>query len=108
LEKLLEAGLKEEEPKVKIKAGEGVAATEAPRGTLYYHFKLGGNGKIEYANIITPTAQNLENMEEDLRAFVPQLLSLPKEKMILNLEELIRAYDPCITCSTHFLEVKFV
>ena len=108
LEELLEAGLKDEEPKVKIKAGEGVAATEAPRGTLYYHFKLGGNGKIEYANIVTPTAQNLENIEADLRAFVPQLLSLPKEKMILNLEELIRAYDPCITCSTHFLEVKFV
>lgn len=108
LDELAEAGLKDEEPKVSVKAGEGVAATEAPRGTLYYHFKLDGNGKIEYANIVTPTAQNLENMEGDLRALVPQLLSLPKEKMILNLEELIRAYDPCITCSTHFLEVKFV
>lgn len=108
LEELLEAGLKEEEPEVRAKAGEGIAATEAPRGTLYYHFKLDGNGKIEYANIVTPTAQNLENMEGDIRAIVPQLLSLPREKLILNLEELIRAYDPCITCSTHFLEVKFV
>ena len=108
LEKLLEAGLKEEELKIRIKAEEGVAATEAPRGTLYYHFKLDGKGKIEYANIVTPTAQNLENIEGDIRAIVPQFLSFPKDKLVLNLEELIRAYDPCITCSTHFLEVKFV
>jgi len=108
LEELLEAGLRGEEPEVRAKAGEGIAATEAPRGTLYYHFKLDGNGKIEYANIVTPTAQNLENMEDDIRAIVPQLLSLPREKLILILEELIRAYDPCMTCSTHFLEVKFV
>jgi len=108
LEDVLGAGLKEEKPEAKAKAGEGIAATEAPRGTLYYHFKLNEDGKIEYANIVTPTAQNLENMEADLRALVPQLLALPRKKLILTLEELIRAYDPCITCSTHFLEVKFV
>lgn len=108
LEKLLERGLKGEEPHARAKAGEGIAATEAPRGTLYHHFKLNGDGKIKYVNIVTPTVQNLENMEDDMRAIVPQLLSLPKKKLILTLEELIRAYDPCITCSTHFLEVKFV
>lgn len=108
LEGILKAGLKEEKPKVKIKAGEGIAATEAPRGTLYYHFKVDGRGKIEYANIVTPTAQNLENIEGDLRALAPELLDLPKDKLILTLEELIRAYDPCITCSTHLLRVKFV
>jgi len=108
LEGLLRAGLKEEKPEIKAKAGEGIAATEAPRGTLYYHFKLNEGGKIEHANIVTPTAQNLENMEADMKALVPQLLSLPRKKLILTLEELIRAYDPCITCSTHFLEAKFV
>jgi len=108
LEGVLRAGLKEKKPEAKAKVGEGIAATEAPRGTLYYHFKLNEGGKIEYANIVTPTAQNLENMEADLRVLVPQLLALPKKKLILTLEELIRAYDPCITCSTHFLEVKFV
>jgi len=108
LEGLLEAGLKGEKPEAKAKAGEGIAATEAPRGTLYYHFKLNEGGRIEYVNIVTPTVQNLENMEGDLRALVPPLLTLPRKKLILTLEELIRAYDPCITCSTHFLEVKFV
>jgi coenzyme F420-reducing hydrogenase alpha subunit len=108
LEDLLEAGLKGERPEARARAGEGIAATEAPRGTLYYHFRLDGDGKIEYVDIVTPTAQNLENMEADLRALVPQLLDLPRKKLILTLEELIRAYDPCITCSTHFLEVKFV
>ena len=108
LEKLLRPRLKEKKREIKVRAGEGIAATEAPRGTLYYHFKLDKSGEIRYANIVTPTVQNLENMEKDLRALVPQLLTLPKKKLILTLEELIRAYDPCITCSTHFLEVKFV
>jgi len=108
LEKISRPRLKEKKQEIKVRAGEGIAATEAPRGTLYYHFKLDKGGKIEYANIVTPTLQNLENMEGDLRALVPQLLTLPKKKLILTLEELIRAYDPCITCSTHFLEVKFV
>jgi len=108
LERLLEAGLKEEKPEVRVRAGEGIAATEAPRGTLYHHFKVGGRGKIEHANIVTPTAQNLENIECDLRALAPELLDLPKDKLVLTLEELIRAYDPCITCSTHLLSVKFV
>lgn len=108
LEELLEVGLKEEEPRVRVKAGKGIAATEAPRGTLYYQLELDRDGKIEHANIVTPTAQNLENVESDLRVLVPQLLALSKKKLILTLEKLIRAYDPCITCSTHFLEVKFV
>jgi coenzyme F420-reducing hydrogenase alpha subunit len=108
LEKLLDVGVKDEKPEVKVRAGEGVAATEAPRGTLYHHYKINDAGRVEYANIITPTAQNLKNMEEDLKAVVPQLLDLPKDEIVLNLEKLIRAYDPCISCSTHFLETKFV
>jgi len=108
LEKLLDVGVKDEKPEVKVRAGEGVAATEAPRGTLYHHYKINNAGRVEYANIITPTAQNLKNMEEDLKAVVPQLLDLPKDEIVLNLEKLIRAYDPCISCSTHFLETKFV
>lgn len=107
-EKLLEIGIKKEEIEVKPRAGEGVGAIEAPRGTLYHHYRLDGSGRVEYANIITPTSQNLRNIEEDLRVMVPQLLDLPKDKIVLILEELIRAYDPCISCSTHFLEVKFV
>jgi sulfhydrogenase subunit alpha len=56
--------LKKEQAEVKIEAGEGVGVTEAPRGTLYHHYKINERGLVEYANIITPTTQNLKNIEE--------------------------------------------
>lgn len=99
---------KPEKIKYKHKSGEGYGATEAPRGTLYYHYKINPQGFIQKANILTPTAQNLKNLEEDISAFLPQLLNLTKEKIIHNLEMLVRAYDPCLSCATHFLKVKFV
>lgn len=108
LGKLAERGLKREKPNIKIKAGEGIAATEAPRGTLYHHYIIDDKGRVEFANLIMPTNQNLINIENDLRGIVPMLLDLPRQELILTLEKLVRAYDPCISCSTHFLEVKFV
>lgn len=88
-----------------LEGGESVASLEAPRGTLYHHYKV-RSGKIERANIITPTAQNLECIEADIRTFLPKLLDLPEAQFKLKLEQLIRSYDPCISCSTHFLELK--
>jgi coenzyme F420-reducing hydrogenase alpha subunit len=109
LEKLLHNGIKDEKPEGEIKAGEAAAAVEAPRGTLYHYYKIDDRGRISDVDVITPTAQNLKNAEEDIRELVPQLLdlNLGKEELMLSLEELVRAYDPCISCSTHFLEVKF-
>ncbi len=107
LDGLIKKGLKEEKPKIKIKAGRGVGATEAPRGTLYHEHILDESGCVEKANYIIPTAQNLENIENDLYELVPKILDRPKEEVILNLEMLVRAYDPCISCSTHMLEVEF-
>ena len=107
-EKLLKSILKKEKIKIKLREGEGIMATEAPRGILYHHYRVNKNGVIKYANIITPTSQNLESIENDIKEFLPRIMHLSREKMILELEKLIRAYDPCISCPTHFLEVEFV
>lgn len=97
--------LKKEKIKFKSKESEGIAVTEAPRGILIHHYKINKNGKIKYANVITPTAQNLRNIEEDVKEFIKYFTK--KKDIIYFLERLVRAYDPCISCATHFLEVKF-
>jgi sulfhydrogenase subunit alpha len=96
--------------KIKVKAGEGVSAVEAPRGTLFHEYKINNNGEISYCNIITPTAQNLNMMEQDIARYVDILLEkkASKEKIVREVEKLIRAYDPCFSCSTHFLKVKWL
>ncbi len=99
---------KEEVDKIKPRAGTGVAAIEVPRGTLWHEYTLDNEGKIAKANIITPTTQNLLNIQEDIRRFVPTVLDKKKEKIIMEIEKLIRAYDPCFSCSAHFLEVNWV
>jgi len=106
--KFLESGFRKETIIVKPKKSQGITVAEAPRGILYYHYILDNKGIIRYANIITPTEQNLESIESDIKNFFPIISHLPKEKITLELEKLIRAYDPCISCPTHFLEVKFV
>ena len=88
-------------------ARRGCAITEAPRGMLYHEYTLDSRGFIISSNIITPTAQNLNPMECDVKAFLPSVLGRPKKTVILELEKLIRSYDPCISCAAHFLDVKF-
>ena len=88
--------------------GEGVGACEVPRGVLFHHYRIDADGRIAGANCIIPTGQNLANIEADMRALVPQILDQGPEKVRLALEMLVRAYDPCISCSTHFLNVRFV
>lgn len=83
------------------RAGKGVGALEAPRGTLYYELHFNDRGLVEFCNIITPTVQNLTSIEENANLLLEANKSKsPKEKQHL-LEMLIRAYDPCITCSVH-------
>ncbi|GEM_PF-2931994 len=86
--------------------GTGTGAVEAPRGTLYHHYEI-ENGRIKHAEIITPTAQNLENMERHIWVGAETLLkeSPPKEDMELKLEMIVRAYDPCISCSAHLVKI---
>ncbi len=108
LNSIASKGVREEKPEFKIRAGKGVGAVEAPRGTLYHEYEIDDNGIIKEANCIIPTAQNLANIEKDMEAFVPDILDLPTEEIRLKLEMLVRAYYPCISCSTHVLEVTLI
>jgi coenzyme F420-reducing hydrogenase alpha subunit len=85
----------------KVKEGTAVAGIEAPRGTLYYHTDIDENGYIKNVNIITPTAQTLSHLEDDIKAFLPDVMDLPEKKRTQKLRSFIRAYDPCISCAVH-------
>lgn len=98
--------VKEEKVRFKPRAGIGFSATEAPRGTLFHKYKINGKGIVTNANIITPTAQNLPVIESAVREYLPNIMHLKKEEIVKKLESLIRAFDPCISCSTHFLRIK--
>jgi coenzyme F420-reducing hydrogenase alpha subunit len=87
------------------RAGTGHAATEAPRGTLYHRYTIDEQGLIQEATIVPPTSQNQKAIESDLASFAQAHLSLPKAELTLRCEQVIRNYDPCISCATHFLEL---
>lgn len=84
-----------------VKEGVGVAAVEAPRGTLYYHLEIDGKGYIKNANIMTPTAQFLSNLEDDIAEYIPSIINLSDKEKERKLRAFIRAYDPCISCAVH-------
>jgi coenzyme F420-reducing hydrogenase alpha subunit len=106
LDQLIDRGIQAEKPVSPTRtAGEGVGACEVPRGILFHHYWIGKNGKMTGANCVIPTNQNLANLEADMRALVPQILEKPEPNMQLDLEMLVRAYDPCISCSVHVLRL---
>jgi coenzyme F420-reducing hydrogenase alpha subunit len=96
------------EPKVAWQARPGRAAwaTEAPRGLLFHRYQIDEHGKVAAAQIVPPTSQNQAAIEADLASFAPSVLDLPHEEATHRLEQLIRSYDPCISCATHFLDVR--
>lgn len=108
IDKLLDNGLEEEKVEVRIRAGRGIGVIEAPRGILFHDYTIDEQGKCVKANCIIPTNQNHGNIQKDMEAFAPTLLDKSKSEIELNLEMLVRAYDPCISCSTHYLQVRFV
>ncbi len=91
------------------KESEGVGVIEAPRGTLFYHAKLDKAGTMTYANLVIPTAQNQVLMEKAVGKLVQQRIGedRPREEIQREIESLIRAFDPCMSCATHFLRVKW-
>ncbi|KCZ71790.1 coenzyme F420-reducing hydrogenase, alpha subunit [Candidatus Methanoperedens nitroreducens] len=121
MEKILKNGLKEEKivvaswPKrsqintLKFMPDTGTGCVEAPRGSLFHQYSIDDTAHITAADCVIPTNQNIGNLEEDMRKIVPELLGThTQEQITLDLEMLARAYDPCISCATHVLDVKFV
>jgi sulfhydrogenase subunit alpha len=88
------------------RAAVGYGATEAPRGVLFHRYALDADGLITSARIVPPTSQNQATIEDDLRRFVGARLDLDDERLTWECEQAIRNYDPCISCSTHFLELS--
>jgi coenzyme F420-reducing hydrogenase alpha subunit len=87
-------------------AAIGFAATEAPRGLLYHRYRLERDGTIAEARIVPPTSQNQASIEEDLVSFIGDFLDLPEDDLRHRCEQTVRNYDPCISCSTHFLTLE--
>jgi len=119
IEKILKDGINEEAVltttfptkdkwPIKTNAGRGVGAVEVPRGLLVHDYTVGSDGVVNQANCIIPTNQNINNLEADMKKIVPEIINKQdKAQITLTLEMLARAYDPCISCSTHILDVKF-
>jgi len=91
---------------VEPRAGVGHGCTEAPRGSLYHCYRLDADGTILEARIVPPTSQNQGTIEDDLRAIATAGLDLPDDALRDRCEQGIRNYDPCISCSTHFLKLR--
>ncbi len=94
----------------------GVGVIEAPRGTLYHKIVLAADGKVSEGEVVVPTGQNQVNIEKDVATLVNGLLQKPefsdgsetaKEKIAFEIEKLIRAYDPCMSCASHFLKIDW-
>lgn len=90
---------------IDVYAGEGCGCTEAPRGILYHRYRIDNAGLITDARIVPPTSQNLRTIEDDLRRYVAPRVDLPLPDLTWQCEQAVRNYDPCISCSTHFLKV---
>jgi sulfhydrogenase subunit alpha len=95
-------------PDIKVKAGRGVGAVEVPRGILFHDYTYNSKGICTKANCVIPTNQNHGNIELDLKALLPKILDKTPKEIELTLEMLVRAYDPCISCSAHYVKVNFV
>lgn len=110
IDEILEDGLDEGKAMADIKpgAGRGVGVVEAPRGLLIHDYTYNDKGRVEKANLIIPTGMNYTNIEKDMHALVSTILDKSEDEIRLACEMLIRAYDPCISCSTHFLKVKLI
>jgi coenzyme F420-reducing hydrogenase alpha subunit len=108
IDELLDCGIKGEMAKVEPRAGRGIAAVEVPRGILFHDYTIDSIGNCTKANCIIPTNQNHANIQKDMEALAPGLVDRPEKEIELTLEMLVRAYDPCISCSTHYVSVHFV
>jgi coenzyme F420-reducing hydrogenase alpha subunit len=105
--RIIEAYRPPPEPFVEVppRPGTGHGATEAPRGVLFHRYGVDGDGLITAARIVPPTSQNQSAIEHDMRQIVQDRLHLDDAVLTAACERAIRNYDPCISCSAHFLEL---
>ena len=106
--RLLENYRMPRQPFVEVAPKKGIAygCTEAPRGSLWHQYKINKHGVVQKARIVPPTSQNQARMEEDLRYTLEKYgLDAPEDKLRLQAEQVVRNYDPCISCATHFLNL---
>lgn len=103
IDELVDSGGGQTMQAVEPRAGRGVAAVEVPRGILYHDYEYDDQGRIVRANCVIPTTQNHANIHYDLQALVKQFAvnGMTDEKLELLCSMLVRAYDPCISCSVH-------
>jgi len=108
IDELLTRGLKDEKVKVSPKAGKASGCVEAPRGILFHQYEFDDKGVCQAADICIPTNQNHAAIQADFEKLVPEILDEGEDAIRLKMEMLVRAYDPCISCSTHMLDVQFI
>jgi len=107
IDDLLSKGLKQETVRVNPRAGKASGAVEAPRGILFHEYEFDRKGNCVGADVCIPTNQNHANIQKDFEKLVPEILDESEDSIRLKLEMLVRAYDPCVSCSTHMLDVTF-
>ena len=93
-------------PALKPRVAAGSGWSEAPRGMLWHRYELDADGRITSARIVPPTSQNQAAIEDDLRGLVQENLDLADDQLQWRCEQAVRNYDPCISCSTHFLRLR--
>jgi len=108
IDQILSKGLKEEKVTSAPRAGKGAGCVEAPRGILFHEYEFDKDGNCIAADICIPTNQNHANIQKDFEKLLPEILGQSENEIRLKLEMLVRSYDPCISCSTHMLNVQFV
>ena len=107
IDMLLDNYIFDERIDIKVKPGRGISAVEVPRGILFHDYTIDENGICVKANCVIPTNQNHANIQKDMECLAPTIISKDKEEIEHTLEMLVRAYDPCVSCSTHYLKVNY-
>jgi coenzyme F420-reducing hydrogenase alpha subunit len=98
-----------ERPKSVVrKACAGIGIIEAPRGMLLYKLTLNEKGSISDIQIVVPTGQNQIHIEKSLYKYLEKNLEKPREVLSHEIEQIVRAYDPCMSCASHFLKIKWI
>ena len=107
VDKLCEKGIKieDEGDSIEPQEGQGIGVVEAPRGSLFHEYHYDTNGICQWANHVIPTAQNLANLATDMHHLVAPIADRDEDFIRHKMEMLIRAYDPCISCSTHLVDI---